>query len=130
FDVGGIAKTPNEFTRFFFVVSLSHEKSHFRGVPWFNLHYDLHSGTRVKASSNVAGQSFVLHRSRITQRAVTTDEPRAISGKRSRRRSRSDKGDAIAKFRVVRIACKQTLALQIPFRNHVHTGFLWIRSEN
>src|SRR6266550_8289779 len=111
FDVGGIAKTRNEFTRFFFIVRLPDEKSHFCGVPRFNLHYHLHGGTRVKAGANVAGQSFVLHRRRITQRAVTPDEPRAISGKRSRRWSRSSKSDAVAKFRVVRIAGKQALAL-------------------
>src|SRR6266705_5967863 len=29
FDVGGIAKISNEFTRFFFVVGLPNEKSHF-----------------------------------------------------------------------------------------------------
>src|SRR5205823_6509409 len=49
---------------------------------------------------------------------------------RSRRRSRSGKSDAIAKFRVVGIAGKQTLALQIPFRNDMHTGFLSIGSEH
>src|SRR5206468_477000 len=48
FDVGGIAKASNEFTRFFFVVRLPDEKSHFCGVPRFNLHYHLHGGTRVR----------------------------------------------------------------------------------
>jgi hypothetical protein len=57
----------NESPRFFFVVCLPYEKSHFCGVPRFNLHYQLHSGTRVKAGANVAGQPFVLHRRRITQ---------------------------------------------------------------
>src|SRR4029077_2764907 len=64
------------------------------------------------------------------QRVVTPDECGAISGERSRRWSRSGKGDAIAKFRVVGIASKQALGLQIPFRNEMHAGFLWIRSEN
>src|SRR5436309_15986281 len=58
------------------------------------------------------------------------DESGAISGERSRRWIRSGKRDAIAKFRVVGIAGKQTLALQIPFRNDMHTGFLWIGSEH
>src|SRR6478735_2349324 len=101
----------NESTRFFFVVRLAEEKSHFGGVPRFNLDYDLHGGTRVKTGANVAVQSFVLHRSRITQRAVTPDEPRAISGERSRCWSRSGKGDAVAKFWVVRIASEHALAL-------------------
>src|SRR5512133_2406139 len=114
---------PNESTRFFFVVRLPEEKSHFGGVSRFKLDYDLHRCTRVKTGASVAGQSFVLHRRRITQRAVTPDEPRAISGKRSRHWSRSSEGDAIAKFRVVGIAGKQALALQIPFRNEMHTGF-------
>ena len=120
----------NESTRFFFVVRLPEEKSHLGGVPRFNLHYHLHGGARVEAGANVAGQSFVLHRRRIAQRAVTPDEPSAISGERSRRWSRSGKSDAVAKFRVVRIAGEQALALQIPFRNNMHTGFLWIGSEN
>src|SRR5580765_5329954 len=97
----------NESTRFFFVIRLSEEKSHFCGVPWFNLHYHLNGGTRVKAGTHVAGQSFVLHRYRITQRIVTPDEPRAICCERSRRWSRSGESDAVAKFRVVRIAGKQ-----------------------
>ena len=75
FDVGGIAKMRNESTRFFFVIRLPEEKSHFCGVPRFNLDYQLHGGARVKAGAHVAGQSFVLHRRRITQRAVTPDEP-------------------------------------------------------
>src|SRR5207249_8954699 len=58
------------------------------------------------------------------------DERCAISGERSRRWSRCGKRDAIAKFWVVGIASKQALALQIPFRNDMHTGFLWIGSEN
>src|SRR5215472_5060098 len=98
---------PNKSTRSFFVVRLPEEKSDFGGVPGFNLHCHLHGGTRVKASANVTGQSFVLHRHRITQRAVSPDESRAISGERSRRRSRSGKNDAVAEFRVVRIAGKQ-----------------------
>src|SRR6478735_1387022 len=101
----------NESTRFFFVIRLPDEKSHFCGVPRFNLHYHLHGGTRVKAGANVAAQSFMLHRCRIAQRAVTPDEPRAISGKRSRRWSRSGKSDAIAKFGVVRIPSEEALAL-------------------
>src|ERR1700755_1061950 len=120
----------NESTRFLCVVRLSDKKSHFGGVPRFNFHYQLYGGTRVESGANAAGQSFVFHRGRITQRSITPDEPRAISGKRSRRWSGSGKGDAIAKFRVVRIAGKQALALQIPFRNDMHTGFLWVGTEN
>src|SRR4029453_2219153 len=119
----------NESTRFFFVVRLAEKKSHFGRVPRFNFSYDLDGRARIEAGTNVAGQSFVLHRRRITQRAVAPDEPRAISGERSRRWSRSGKGDAIAKFWVVGIAGKQALALQIPFRNDMHTGFLWIGCE-
>src|SRR5215813_12066161 len=95
---------PNESTRSFFVVRLPEEKSHFGGVSRFNLDYDLHRCARIKSGASVTGQSFMLHRSRITQRAVTSDEPRAISGERSRCWSRSGKSDAVAKFRVVRIA--------------------------
>ena len=130
FDIGGIAKAANEFTRFFFVVSLPEKESHFGGVPGFNFDYDLDRRARIEAGTNVAGQSFVLHRGRIAQRAVTPDEHGAISSERSRRWSRSGKCDAIAKFRVVGIAGKQALALQIPFRNDMHTGFLWIGSEH
>src|SRR5213593_922045 len=130
FDVSGIAKASNESTRFFFVVRLPEKESHLGGVSWFNLNCDLDGSARVEASANVAGQSFLFHRSRIAQRAITSDEPGAISGERSRRRSRSGKSDAIAKFRVVGIAGKQALALQIPFRNDMHTGFLWIGPEN
>src|SRR6266581_345285 len=130
FDVSGVAKASNQSTRFFFVVRLSEEKSHFGGVPRFNFDYDLDGGARVEAGANIAGQSFVLHRCWIAQRAVTPDEPGAISGERSRRWSRSGKSDAITKFRGVGIAGKQALALQIPFRNDMHTGFLWIGSEN
>src|SRR5207248_9582525 len=72
----------------------------------------------------------MLNRSWITQRAVAPDEHGTITGERSRRWSRSGKSDALAKFRVVRIAGKQALALQIPFRDDMHTGFLWIGSEN
>ena len=36
------------------IVRLPDEKSHFCGVPRFNLHYHLHGGTRVKACANVA----------------------------------------------------------------------------
>src|SRR5207249_7832882 len=100
------------------------------GVPRFNLNHHLHGGARVEAGANVPGQSFVPHRGRIAQRVVTPDESGAISGERSRRWSRTGKSDAIAKFRVVGIAGKQALALQIPFRNDMHTGFLWIGSEN
>jgi hypothetical protein len=85
FDVGGIAKMHNESTRFFFVVCLPDEKSHFCGVPGFNLNCHLHSGTRVKAGTHVTSQSFVLDRCGITQRAITPDEHRAIGRKRSRR---------------------------------------------
>src|SRR5437660_1740811 len=130
FDVGGIAKASNESTRFFFVVRLSEKESHLGGVSRFNLNHHLHGGARVEAGANVAGQSFVPHRGRIAQRVVTPDKPGAISGERSRRWSRSGKSDAIAKFRVVGIASKQALALQIPFRNDMHTSFLWIGSEN
>src|SRR6266704_1600403 len=130
FDVGGIAKASNQSTRFFFVVRLPEKKSHFGGVFRFNLNYHLHGRAGVEAGANVAGQSFVLHRGRIVQRAVTPDERGAISGERSRRWSRSGKSDAFAKFGVVGIAGKQALALQIPFRNEMHTGFLWIRSES
>src|SRR5213593_3600579 len=130
FDVSGIAKASNESTRFFFVVRLPEKESHLGGVSWFNLNCDLDGSARVEASANVAGQSFLFHRSRIAQRAITSDEPGAISGERSRRRSRSGKSDAIAKFRVVGIAGKQALALQIPFRNDMHTGFLWIGPEH
>src|SRR4029077_15366784 len=42
----------------------------------------------------------------------------------------SSKSDAVAKFRIVGVAGKQALALQIPFRDDMHTGFLWIGSEN
>src|SRR5438093_2803615 len=130
FDVGWIAKASNESTRFFFVVRLPEEKSYFGDLPRFNLDYDLQCGARVEAGANGAGQSFVLHPGRIAQRAVTPDERRAISCERSRRWRRSGKSDAIAKFRVVGIAGKQALALQIPFRNDMHTGFLWIGSEH
>src|SRR6184192_2784642 len=130
FDVSGIAKASNESTRFFFAVRLPEKESHLGGVSWFNLNCDLHGSARVEASANVAGQSFLFHRGRIAQRAVTPDESGAISGERSRRWSRSGKTDAIAKFRVVGITGKQALALQIPFRNEMHTGFLWIRAEN
>src|SRR5213596_964381 len=130
FDVCGIAKASNESTRFFFVVRLPEKESHLGGVSRFNLNCDLDGSARVEASANVAGQSFLFHRGRIAQRAITSDEPGAISGERGRRRSRSGKTDAIAKFRVVGITGKQALALQIPFRNEMHTGFLWIRAEN
>src|SRR4029077_4775865 len=130
FDVRGIAKASNESTRFFFVVRLPEKESHLGSVPRFNLNHHLHGGARVEASANVASQSFVPHRGRIAQRVVTPDEPGAISGERSRRWSRSGKSDAIAKFRVVGIAGKEALALQIPFCNDMHTGFLWIGSEN
>src|ERR1700756_3315005 len=130
FDVRGIAKASNESTRFFFVVRLAEKESHLGGVSWFNFDYDLDGRARVEAGTNVAGQSFVLHRGRIAQRVVTPDERRAISGEGSRRWIRSGKGDAIAKFRVVGIAGKEALALQIPFRNDMHTGFLWIGSEH
>src|SRR6476659_5897429 len=66
-DVGWVAKMCNESTRFFFVIRLPDEKSHFCGVSRFNLHYRLHRSTRVKPGAHVAGQSFVLHRRRITQ---------------------------------------------------------------
>src|SRR4029450_13501225 len=111
FDVSWIAKASNQSPRFFFVVRLPEKKSHFGGVPRFNLNRDLHRGARVEAGANFAGQSFVLHRGRIAQRAVTPDERRAISGERSRHWSRSGKGDAIAKFRVLGIAGKQALPL-------------------
>src|SRR5215216_1804481 len=101
----------NESTRFFFVVRLPEEKSHFGALPRFDLDDDLHSGARVKASAKIAGQSFVLHRRRITQRTIASNESGAISGKRSRRWSRSGKSNAVAKFRVVRIAGKKALAL-------------------
>src|SRR6266705_2331683 len=130
FDVCGIAKASNESTRFFFVVRLPEKESHLGGVSRFNLNHDLHGCARVEAGANLAGQSFVPHRGRIAQRAVTPDESGAISGERTRRWSRSGKSDAIAKFRVVRIAGKEALALQIPFRNDMHTGFLWIGSED
>src|SRR4029453_7182425 len=130
FDVGGIAKASNQSTRFFFVVRLPEKKSHFGGVPRFNFDYELDGRARVEAGANLASQSFVPHRGRIAQRVVTPDECGAISGERSRRWHRSGKGDAIAKFRVVGIASKEALGLQIPFRNEMHTGFFWIRSEN
>src|SRR6266568_8573041 len=130
FDVGGIAKASNQSTRFFFVVRLPQKKSHFSSFPRFHLDHDLNGRARIKAGANVAGQSFVLHRGRIVQRAVTPDERGAISGERSRSWSRSGKSNAVAKFGVVGIAGKQALALQIPFRNEMHTGFLWIRAEN
>src|SRR4029077_3946054 len=130
FDVGGITKASNQSTRFFFVVCLPEKKSHFGGVPRFDFDYQLDGRARVEAGTNLAGQSFVPHGGRIAQRVVTPDECGAISGERSRRWSRSGKGDAIAKFRVVGIASKQALGLQIPFRNEMHAGFLWIRSEN
>src|SRR5438067_10062095 len=130
FDVSGIAKASNESTRFFFAVRLPEKESHLGDVSRFNLNCDLDGSARVEASANVAGQSFLFHRGRIAQRAITSDEPGAISGERSRRRSRSGKSDAIAKFRVVGIAGKQALALQIPFRNDMHTGFLWIGPEH
>src|SRR6266516_1528706 len=130
FDVCGIAKASNESTRFFFVVRLPEKESHLGGVSRFNLNHDLHGCARVESGANLAGQSFVPHRGRIAQRAVTPDESGAISGERTRRWSRSGKSDAIAKFRVVRIAGKEALALQIPFRNDMHTSFLWIGSEN
>src|SRR4051812_46918976 len=101
----------NESTRFFFVVCLAHDKSHFGGVPGLNLNHHLHRGARVKAGTHVAGQLFLFHRYRITQGAVASNESGAISGKRSRRWSRSYKSDAIAKFRIVRIAGEQSLAL-------------------
>ena len=82
-DVGGIAKAVNKSTRFFFVVSLPEKESHFGGVPRFNLDYNLHGGARIEAGANVASQSFVLHRGRIAQRAVTPDERGAISSERS-----------------------------------------------
>src|SRR6266550_2707385 len=46
FDVGGIAKTRNEFTRFFFIVRLPDEKSHFCGVSRVDLDRDLHGCAR------------------------------------------------------------------------------------
>src|SRR5213596_3127988 len=130
FDVRGIAKASNESTCFFFVVRLPEKESHLGGVPRFNLNHHLHGGARVEAGANGPGQSFVPHRGRIAQRVVTPNEPGTVSGERSRRWSRTGKSDAIAKFRVVGIAGKQALALQIPFRNDMHTSFLWIRSEN
>src|SRR6266478_5711005 len=130
FDVGGIAKTSNESMRFLFVVRLTEKESHLGGVSRFNLNHHLHGRARVEAGANLAGQSFVPHRGRIAQRVVTPNEPGAISGERSRRWIRSGKREAIAKFRVVGIASKEALALQIPFRNDMHTGFLWIGSEN
>src|SRR5437773_9418238 len=111
FDVCGIAKASNESTRFFFVVRLPEKESHLGGVSRFNLNHHLHGRARVEAGANLAGQSFVPHRGRITQRVVTPNEPGAISGERSRRWSRSGKSNAVAKFRAVRIARKQALGL-------------------
>src|SRR5439155_23874736 len=99
-DVRGIAKTSYESACCFFVVRLPEKKSHLDGVSRFNLDHDLHGGARVEAGANVAGQSFVLHRGRIAQRAVAPDENGAITGERGRRWSRSGKSDAFAKFRI------------------------------
>src|SRR5437667_6322848 len=129
-DVRGIAKTSYESACCFFVVRLPEKKSHLDGVSRFNLDHDLNGGARVEAGANVAGQSFVLHRGRIAQRAVAPDEHGAITGERGRRWSRSGKSDAFAKFRIVGVAGKKALALQIPFRDDMHTGLLWIGSEN
>ena len=52
-DIGGIAKTRNESTRFFFVVRLPEKKSHFGGVPRFNFDYDLDGRARIEAGANV-----------------------------------------------------------------------------
>src|SRR5438067_10668903 len=93
-DVRRIAKTSHEFACCFFVVRLPEKKSHLDGVSRFNLHHDLYGGARVEAGANVAGQSFVLHRGRIAQRAVAPDENGAITGERGRRWSRSGRSDA------------------------------------
>ncbi len=130
FDVRGIAKSVNEGACFFFVVRLPKKKGYLGALSRVDLDHDLHGCARVEASANVAGQSFVLHRGRIAQRAVAPDKHGAITGERSRRWSRSGKSDAFAKFRVVGIAGNQALALQVPFRHHVHAGFLGIGSEN
>src|SRR5205807_3379711 len=129
-DVGWIAEANDQPTRLLFVVRLPEKESHLGGVSRFHLNRDLHGRARVEAGANLTGQSFVPHRGRIAQRVITPNEFGAISGERSRRWSRSGKGDAVAKFRVVGITGKQALALQIPFRNDMHTGFLWIGSEN
>src|SRR6266700_385063 len=130
FDVRGIAKSVNEGACLFFVVRLAKKKGYLGGLSRVDLEHDLHGCARVEASASVAGQSFVLHRGRIAQRAVAPDEHGAITGERSKRWSRSGKSDAFAKFRVVGIASKQALALHVPFRDHVHAGFLGIGSEN
>src|SRR5438477_4233786 len=83
FDVGGIAKTSHESACCFFVVRLPEEKGNLDGLSRFNLDHDLHCGARVEAGANLACQSFVLHRSRIAQRAVAPDEHGAITGERS-----------------------------------------------
>ena len=116
FDVRGIAEPVHKRARFFFVIRLSEEKSYLGGVAWFNLDHDLHGGARVEAGASISGQSLMLHRRRIAQRAVASDERRPIAGERTRRWTRSGKSNAFAKFRIIGVASKQTLALQIPFR--------------
>src|SRR4029077_1301767 len=119
-----------EDTRFFFIVRLPEKKSDLGGFSRVDLDHNLQGGARVEAGADVAGQSFVLHRGRIAQRPVASNEHGAITGKRSGRWSRRGKSDAFAKFRRVGVTSKQALAFQIPFRDQMHTSFLGIGSEN
>src|SRR5713101_427326 len=101
FDVRGIAKSVNEGACLFFIVRLPKKKDYLGGLSRIDLDNDLHGCARVEAGAHITGQSFVLHRGRIAERAVAPDKHGAITGERSRRWSRSGKSDAFAKFRVV-----------------------------
>src|SRR5438552_8865644 len=110
FDVDGIAKSIHEGTRLFFVVRLPEEKSHLGGLSRIDLDHDLQGGTRIQTGASVPSQSFMLHRGRIVQRAVTSDERGAITSDLGGCRSGSGKDDAFSELRLVGVAGKQTLA--------------------
>src|SRR6266508_2029778 len=99
FYVRGIAEPGHKCARLFFVIRLPEKESHLGGISRFNLNRDLHSGAWVEAGARITGQSCVLHRGGIAQRAVAADKDGTITGERSGRWSRSGKGDAFAKFR-------------------------------
>src|SRR5256886_17597381 len=99
FDVSGIAKASNESTRFFFAVRLPEKESHLGDVSRFNLNCDPDGSASVEASANVAGQSFLFHRGRIAQRAITSDEPGPLSGARNSGPLRSGKRQPFAQSR-------------------------------
>src|SRR5262245_3904976 len=75
-------------------------------------------------------QSLVLHGCRVAQRTVSSDERSAITGECGGCRRGSGNGDSFAELRLVGVAGKQALALQIPFCDYVHPAFLVIGSKD